>query len=58
MREIMVMRKEDETKLIEEIIQIIKMIVKEENIGERKKKKKKIEEKDTHRGETGRLESV
>lgn len=37
MREIMVMRKEDETKLIEEIIQIIKMIVKEENIGERKK---------------------
>lgn len=38
MREIMVMRKEDETKLIEEIIQIIKMIVKEENIGERKKK--------------------
>lgn len=53
----MVMRKEDETKLIEEIIQIIKMIVKEENIGGRKKKKK-IEEKDTHRGETGRLESV
>lgn len=38
MREIMVMRKEDKTKLIEEIIQIIKMIVKEENIGERKKK--------------------
>lgn len=36
MREIMVMRKEDKTKLIEEIIQIIKMIVKEENIGERK----------------------
>lgn len=57
MREIMVMRKEDKTKLIEEIIQIIKMIVKEENIGGRKKKKK-IEEKDTHRGETGRLESV